>query len=196
MAAEVFRYLLHEILPNHHIILATFFTIAFLYWLGTHNFSVLKTLNVPGPKPWPFIGNLPEVKNYGGLHLLQLEGMKKYGKVFSVCFGRKPSLIVADPEVVKQIMVKDFAKFRNRPALIPTHPPLDLNLFSAKDEQWKKIRNTLSPSFTGAHLKQMVPFMKEASDILVKKLESKADTGRSIRTEGKLLVEEEGQKKF
>ena len=35
---------------------------------------------------------------------------KKYGKVFAICLRGRPSLlaIVADPELLKQIMVKDF----------------------------------------------------------------------------------------
>ena len=178
MAAEFVTSLMNIIYQDHPIILATFLTVVFVYWLGTHNFSVLKKLNVPGPKPWPFVGNLPEVKKYGGPHLLQLEYMKKYGKVFTVCFGRKPSLVVADPDVVKEIMVKEFANFRNRPRIIQPGPLVDSNLFSAKDEKWKRIRNTLSPSFSGAKMKQMVPFIKEASNTLVKKLESYADAGQ------------------
>jgi len=38
---------------------------------------------------------------------------KIYGKVFGIFEGKKPTLIVSDPEIVKQIMVKDFDHFNN-----------------------------------------------------------------------------------
>lgn len=88
--------------------------VLFLYWYGTRGFADLKKLNVPGPKPVPFLGNLLELRKYDGMHLMFLDYIKKYGKVFAFCLGRRPSLVVADPELLKQIMIKDFPSFHNR----------------------------------------------------------------------------------
>ncbi|KAL9967760.1 hypothetical protein ACROYT_G026052 [Oculina patagonica] len=86
----------------------------FLYWYGTRGFADLKKLNVPGPKPVPFLGNFLEARKYDGMHLMHLDYLKKYGKVYALCLGGRPSLVVADPELLKQIMIKDFPNFRNR----------------------------------------------------------------------------------
>lgn len=94
-------------------VLSTLFFVLFLYWYGTCGFSVLKYINVPGPAPKPFVGNIPDLKKYRGIHLMMLDYLKTYGKVFAVSLGRKPSLVVADPEVLKQILVKDSSNFRN-----------------------------------------------------------------------------------
>lgn len=60
----------------------------FLYWCGTRGFADLKKLNVPHiPKPVPFLGNFLEVRKYNGMHLLCLDYVKKYGKVFAICLG-------------------------------------------------------------------------------------------------------------
>ena len=40
--------------------------------------------------------------------------MKKYGKVFTLLIGRTESLVISDPELLKQVMVKDFSAFTNR----------------------------------------------------------------------------------
>ena len=40
----------------------------------------------------------------------------------------------------------------------------------AKDEQWRRIRSTFSPAFSVAELKEVIPLMEEATDILAKKL--------------------------
>ena len=148
-----------------------------VYWYGTCGFSVLKRLNVPGPKPLPFVGNILDVRKYGSVHLMLLDCVKQYGKVVAVSFGRKPSLVVADPEMLKAIMVKEFSSFHNR--MIPTPPPpMNANVFSARDETWKRIRNILTPSFSSKKMKLMVPLIEESCDVFLTEMERTADTGK------------------
>lgn len=155
--------------------------ISLLYWCGTYQFSVLKTLRVPGPKPWPFLGNILEFKKYGGLHAMLFENMKLYGKIFTVCIGRLPALVIADPEVLRQILVKDFSSFRNRSEAANPPRPLQCGLMAARNEQWKRIRSILTPSYTSGKIKQMIPLMEDAVNVLMKKLEDAADTGRQCK---------------
>ncbi|XP_078377237.1 cytochrome P450 3A24-like [Oculina patagonica] len=157
--------------------------VSFLYWYGTRGFADLKKLNVPGPKPVPFLGNFLEARKYDSLHLMFLDYAKKYGKVFAICLGRHPSLVVTDPELLKQIMIKDFPNFRNRfnPSMSNfVGPPLEKNLLEIKDETWKRIRTTLTPTFSAAKMKLMVPLMEKSCDTLVEKLEKIADSGQSV----------------
>ena len=148
----------------------------FLYWYGTRGFKALKILNVPGPKPIPFFGNLLEARKYGGLHLMQFDYLKKYGKVYTLCLGGQPSLVVADPELLKQIMIKDFPNFRNR-YIIQRGGVFDKNVLNARDETWKRIRNTLTPTFSAGKMKLMVPLIEKSCDTLMDKLEEIADSG-------------------
>lgn len=149
-----------------------------LYWCGTYRFSVLKRLGIPGPKPWPFLGNVLELKTYGGLHAMLFENMKRYEKIYSVCLGRVPTIVVAEPEALKKILVKEFWSFRNRSVSMKPPPPLNCGLLAARDEQWKRIRSILSPSYTTGKMKQMIPLMEDAANVLMAKLEDVADTGR------------------
>ena len=148
-----------------------------LYWYGYHSFSKLKTLNIPGPKPHAFVGNLPDVKKAGGLHAFHLQCLKKFGKVFTFCLGKKVSIVVADPEILKQIMVKEFPSFINRFTPAPVSSPFNKNVLLQRDESWKRIRKLLTPSFSSAKLKQMLNLMDEATNTLIKKMEKVADTG-------------------
>lgn len=152
-------------------------TLLFLIcWYGTHGFSVLKRLNVPGPKPLPFVGNFLDVRKYGSIHLMMCDYVRQYGKVFAVSLGRKPSLVVADPEMLKTITVKEFSSFHNR--MIPTPPPpMNSNVFSARDETWKRIRHILTPSFSARKMKLMVPLIEESCDVFLTKLGKIAGTG-------------------
>ena len=166
---------------HHATILVTVLLIAlFLYWCGTRSFGDLKKLNVPGPKPLPFLGNFLEVRNYDGLHLMHLDYFKKYGKVFALCLGSRPSLVVGDPELLKQIMIKDFPSFRNRFQFEP--PPntsAAKNVSALRDNKWKRVRTTLTPTFTAGKMKLMVPLIEESCDMLVRKLAEFCDTGES-----------------
>lgn len=145
-------------------------------WYGTSGFSVLKRLNVPGPKPLTFVGNFFDVRKYGSIHLMMSDYVKQYGKIFAVSLGRKPSLVVADPEMLKTILVKEFSSFHNRMIPLPP-PPMSSNVFSARDETWKRIRHILTPSFSARKMKLMVPLIEESCDVLLKKFEGIADTG-------------------
>ena len=151
--------------------------VLFLYWCGTRGFADLKKLNVPGPKPIPFLGNFLHLRKYNGLHLLCEDYVKKYGKVFAICLGSRPTLVVAEPEMVKQIMTKDFAKFRNRFMVQRNRYPLSKNLLEVKDETWKRIRNTLTPTFSAGKMKLMMPLIEKSCDTLMEKLERIADSG-------------------
>ena len=148
----------------------------FLYWYGTRGFAALKMLNVPGPKLLPFLGNFLEARKYNGIHLMHLDYLKKYGKVYAISLGRKPSLVVADPELLKQIMIKDFPNFRNR-YILQRSGLFNKNVLNARDETWKRIRNTLTPTFSAGKMKLMVPLIEKSCDTLMDKLEKIADSG-------------------
>ena len=152
--------------------------VLFLYWYGTRGFADLKKLNVPGPKPLPFLGNFLEASKYRGLHLMHCDCFKKYGKVFAMCLGGRPSLVVGDPELLKQIMVKDFPNFHNRFLFQKLrNNTFEKSVFFARDDTWKRIRNTLTPTFSAGKMKLMVPLMEKSCDTLVEKLEKIADSG-------------------
>ena len=154
------------------------FIVLFLYWYATRGFADLKKLNVPGPKPIPFLGNFFDLRKYDGLHLAFYEYVKKYGKVFSICLGGRQALVVADRDLVKQIMIKDFPNFRNRFQVLKMPHPMDKNLLDARDDTWKRIRSTLTPTFSAGKMKLMVPLIEKSCDTLAEKLGKFADTGR------------------
>ncbi|KAL9966304.1 hypothetical protein ACROYT_G024358 [Oculina patagonica] len=148
-----------------------FFISALIYWFGVSEFALTNHIPLPGPKSWPYVGNLLEVARYGGLHKAFIEYGKKYGKVYKMYLGRSPVITVADPEIMKHVLVKDFDKFRNRPEVLKGNAPLDKGLFDARDEAWKKVRSILTPTFSALKLKELVPLIGDAVDTLRRKLD-------------------------
>ncbi|KAM7448474.1 Thromboxane-A synthase [Porites harrisoni] len=138
------------------------------YWRGVASFTLLKAVPIPGPRQWPYIGNLPDVIKYGGMHSMLWEYFQRYGRVYKMGFGRRPTIVITDPEMIKQITIKEFPKFQNR-WFPEVNPPMSSFLFIAKDDQWKRVRTTLSPTFSAT----------KASDVLTGKLTEAAETGHS-----------------
>lgn len=94
--------------------------------------------------------------------------------------GRQPVLAITDPEMIKTVLVKEcYSVFTNRRFLGPVG--LMKNAISvAEDENWKRMRTLLSPTFTSGKLKQMFPIISHYGDVLVRNLRKEAEKGKPI----------------
>ncbi|XP_078521130.1 cytochrome P450 3A21-like [Lissotriton helveticus] len=143
----------------------------FLYGTWTH--GIFRKLGIPGPRPLPFIGTFHGYRN--GILEYDMECFKKYGKVWGIFDGQTPLLAVMDPIIVKTVLVKEcYTHFTNRRnfGLIG---PLEDAVSVAKDDQWKRIRTVLSPTFTSGKLKEMFPIIKNLGETLVKNVQKKTE---------------------
>jgi cytochrome P450 len=80
--------------------------------------DILQWLRLPpGPTPIPFIGNkldIPESQPW-----VQFEKWsKQYGPVFTLWIGRKPTLIISDPQIAVDLMEKRSNKYSSRPRMV------------------------------------------------------------------------------
>jgi len=75
--------------------------------------------------------------------------------------------MIRDPELLKQITIKDFDHFVNHRNLfgVDNDDPHCMNnllgssLFFLRDARWKDMRSSLSPAFTGSKMRQMFQLM-------------------------------------
>lgn len=89
----------------------------------------------------------------------------------------QPVLIVKSTELIKQICVKDFDHFLNHKVLLPdgVEELLSKNLLQLKDQTWKNMRATLSPSFTTSKMKSMFTLISQNADAFAKYFKEKND---------------------
>ncbi|KAM3930611.1 cytochrome P450 3A9-like [Leptodactylus fuscus] len=153
------------------ILLAILFLLFILY--GFFPYGIFKTLGIPGPRPLPFIGTFLEYRK--GIVQFDLECFKKYGKLWGLYDGRQPVLAILDPVIIKAILVKEcYTNFTNR-RNFGLNGPLETAITIAEDEQWKRIRTVLSPTFTSGKLKEMFQIMNHYSNTLVQKIQVYVD---------------------
>uniref|UniRef100_T1H840 Uncharacterized protein n=1 Tax=Rhodnius prolixus TaxID=13249 RepID=T1H840_RHOPR len=93
--------------------------------------------------------------------------------------GRKPELLARDPEIIKKILVKDFANFKARND-IPTRGILSKHLFNIDGDLWRALRIKLTPTFTSGKLKAMFFLFQECSNKLGEHFKQIADNDGEI----------------
>nr|APH81388.1 cytochrome P450 CYP3026A2 [Tigriopus kingsejongensis] len=119
-------------------------------------------------------------KNFNQMALEQASSLG-FPKVFGVYDFGTPLLVVNDPEIAKQVMVKDFDHFVNRQGdalafLLEGKTEVDQawgkQITSLRGEEWKHSRMTFTPIFTGGKLKGMIHFIHQVTDELIKSLDA------------------------
>nr|NP_001352549.1 cytochrome P450 6a13-like [Myzus persicae] len=160
-----------------NVVTACTIIVTIVYYFCVSTFQKWEKLNVPYIKPIPLFGNFLNIA-LGKDHPLEFynkiynefEG-RKYGGLFQM---RTPYLMVRDPEIINDVMIKDFSSFPDRGIYSDfAVNPLSNNLFFMENPQWKTIRNKLTPAFTSGKLKTMYDQIKECGDVLMKNVDIK-----------------------
>uniref|UniRef100_A0A2M3Z6X2 Putative cytochrome n=1 Tax=Anopheles braziliensis TaxID=58242 RepID=A0A2M3Z6X2_9DIPT len=109
-------------------------------------------------------------------------------KIYGMFNIRQPVYVVRDPELIKQITVKDFDHFADHATTGLEDSGSDVlfanSLVSLRGQKWRDMRATLSPAFTGSKMRIMFELIAECGQSMVEhfraeEAKAKATTGGS-----------------
>lgn len=126
-----------------------------IFWLlkrhRRHKF--FKDLGIPGPKPDLLWGNLKQMDHRRVEAFVQWK--KEHGKLFGVYVGSEPFLVIADPQMAHECLVKQAAIFQDRPTSFVDAEPFKSSLFQLGGSKWKNVRAALNYAFSSNMMKDL-----------------------------------------
>jgi len=114
-----------------------------------------------GSGPW----NLHQINHSE----LDMERAQKYGRVYGFYDMSTPWLSIADPAIVKKILVKNFESFPSHQ--FTTSDQKMRTLEQANGQEWKDLRKGLSPTFSSGKIKGMLDLLDGGVNQMITHLE-------------------------
>lgn len=146
-----------------------------------------KYRHIPGPKPSFPLGNLQTALKKQ-LFRAHQEWQAEYGLIYKFFSARQPIIVVTDPQVVRQISVKDFSTWKDK-----TIPALDNPLLSghaqeaarssmiiAKSPLWGSLRAGAQPLFHTHSLSAYAATINRSVEQLIANLKAAAVEGKEV----------------
>ncbi|XP_048767823.2 cytochrome P450 3A12-like [Ostrea edulis] len=164
-------------------LLTIFLLILSLYLYSKYKLSFWSRLGVPHPKPTLFLGHAKLMKD--GIGEFDLKMLSTHGRVVGTYALHRPTLLILDPELARDILIKDFFKIPNRSQMFKRHDDLDHSLTRLTEDKWRFMRNTISPIFSSGKMRKISPVLTESCARLLKNVENETSQGRSIEFRGK-----------
>ena len=91
----------------------------------------------------------------------------KYGPVYGMYMLLTPQLVVGDPEMLKDILVRDWHVFADRTKGRKSGDEVTDNFLTAlSGNEWKRMRSVTSPTFTSGKMKSMFPVMEDCCKLM------------------------------
>lgn len=153
------------------------------YYLVAH-YNFWKNMGVPGPKPSLLFGNFKDIillRTSFGEALKQMCDEFPDAPMVGVYARRTPLLLLRDPDLIKDVLIKDFSIFSERGnPMYEKVEPLSVHLFNLETKRWRSLRPKLSPAFTSGKIRHMFTLILECSEYFEKYLERIVKNGEPI----------------
>ncbi|XP_025603009.2 cytochrome P450 6a2-like [Athalia rosae] len=148
------------------------------------NYNYWKKLGIPGPEPELFFGNFKDIalgKAFYGDVLHRMCNQFPDAPMFGIYENRTPRLVLKDLDLIRDVLIKDFACFSERGEDVDEKiDPLDNHLATLETKRWRYLRSKLSPQFTSGRMKKMFLLIQECADQFEKYLHVVAEKSDSI----------------
>lgn len=145
----------------------------YFYYKGKYRYW--SNRGIGGPEPKFFTGTTGTTLANPRIYI---DLCREYGLTFGLYSGSNPILVIADPEVLKDVLIRNFHLFSDR--RVVTGNPSTNSLINQNGPGWKHDRAVLSPTFSTGKMKLMYPLMRESYECLDRELDRLATTGVDV----------------
>jgi cytochrome P450 family 6 len=158
--------------------------ISALYMYFKLSYSYWEKLGIPTLKPRAPFGNFSASIISGknpAFEITELYKAFEGHKVAGLYRFAKPTLLLRDTDIIKDVLVKDFDHFYSRGRQFDDEAePLDAHLFQLSGTKWRNLRVKLTPVFTSAKMRKMFETVAECGKELQTCLQKPANNGEII----------------
>ncbi len=143
--------------------------------------------DLPGPRRWPLVGNLPQV-DPARMHATFERWSARYGPLYRADLGRGPVLVVDRPDLVAGILRARPDAWRRLASQRDVIRELGGDgLFSAEGDDWRRQRRLVMGAFDPAHLHRYFGSLVRVTERLRSRLDDAARTGAAIDLQALLM---------
>ena len=123
--------------------------------------------DLPGPKGWPVLGNLPQIEA-SRLHLQLGQWAQQYGRMYKLRMANRLVLVAADHEAVAAVLRDRPEGFRRTDRLeaVGNEMGLQPGLFGVNGDAWKRQRRMVMAAFDPGHVRAYYPALVKCAERL------------------------------
>ena len=143
--------------------------------------SPARTLaQVPGPRGWPLLGNLPQIDPLR-MHAQLEQWVTDYGPVYRIRLGPRDALVVAQSELIATLLRDRPDGWRRLKSMQTVIDEMGAQgVFSAEGDDWRSQRRLVMKAFDPGHLKRYFPSLVRVTERLRECLAAAARSGEAI----------------
>lgn len=138
-----------------------------IYAYFQYKYTFWQRMGIPNPRPqFPFGNHNIALGRQTGFHNQAFYNQLKDAGTpyFGTYFAHKPVAVASSLDMVKNVLIKDFAYFTDRGVYHNEKlDPLSAHLFAVDGDKWHMLRHRLTPTFTSGKMKFMYPTMIEVA---------------------------------
>lgn len=176
----MFSFIFGQLNSVNLVLLSFSVFLVIFYHLIWKNWNYFTVRNVPFVRGIPILGSLwPMFIGRKSFADVILEHYRRFNdaRFFGIYEILHPVFVVRDPDLVKQITVQDFEHFTNHQGNfdVDVDSLLARTLFFSRNQEWKDMRNILTPAFTGTKMRMMFDLVRDSTSQFMKNLKIEAE---------------------
>jgi len=141
----------------------------------------MKTIaDLPGPRGWPVVGNLPNVRLHR-MHRHLEQWAEQYGDIFLFRLGPRKVVVVSELATIQSILRNRPDKFARSRVVRAATAEIGLEgVFSAEGDNWRRQRKLVAAALNRTQLEPFFPKLRQISERLLRRWDEAAGSGRPV----------------